>query len=131
MLALSGLMAGVISIGLTISFSSAVHLNLTERPIEYEMLGEDGSMHVCDASDAQVAALEDFERPVMFCVLRSLLGSVGVPAETPGAAFQLIVPVMFAAIALRLLAQGVGASMIILGGPAALSRALRTVWPST
>ncbi|MGD8860302.1 MAG: TRAP transporter small permease subunit [Myxococcales bacterium] len=123
MLAMSGILAGLITIGLTISFSAAVHLNLTERPIEYEMLGDQGSMHVCDATQEQVDALVDFEKPTAFCAFRSALGVFGIPAETPGAAFQLIVPLMFAAIALRLFAQGLGAIAVLAGGDEAIAQA--------
>jgi len=121
MLALGTLVAGVISLGMTYSFAQAVHLNLSERPVEYEMLDPNGgSMHVCDATDAAVADLVDFEKPAIFCAFRSTLSVVGVSAETPGAAFQLIVPLMFFVIALRFLAQGVGFSLILFGGSEAL-----------
>ncbi|MDH5672217.1 MAG: TRAP transporter small permease subunit [Myxococcales bacterium] len=123
MLAISGVLAGAITLGLTYSFSSAVYLNLTERPIEYEMLGEGGSMHVCDASDKQVAALEDFDKPAYFCAFRSVLGALSVPAETPGAAFQLIVPLMFFAVSLRLFAQGIHAATVLSGGDTAIAAA--------
>lgn len=123
MRAASGILAGLITLGLTYSFSSAVVLNLTERPIEYELLGDEGSMHVCDASDAQINELDDFERPYIFCVMRGALGVLGIPAETPGAAFQLIVPIMLAVIGLRLFAQGVGAVMLLMQGQAAIDRA--------
>lgn len=122
MMAMAAISAGIITLGLTYSFSSAVHLNLTERPIEYEMLGEDGSMHVCDATDEEVAVLEDFEKPRVFCFFRVGLHAVGVPVETPGAGFQLIVPIMLFAIAIRLLAQGIGNILVLTGGPEVLAR---------
>jgi TRAP-type C4-dicarboxylate transport system permease small subunit len=72
MLAISGFVAGIICFGLTYSFSEAVWLNLTERPLEYEMLSPEGeSMHVCDATDAQIAVLEGLERPSRRPALRS------------------------------------------------------------
>lgn len=123
MLALGGVISGVITALLVVSFSSAVYLNLTERPVEYEMLGADGPMHVCDATDEAVEALEGIEKPVAFCVMRTVLAMVAVPAETPGAAFQLIVPVMLAAMALRLLGQGMSNAGIVLGGPEAIAEA--------
>ncbi len=125
-LAFGGILTGIIALGLTKSFSDAIYLNLTERPIAYEMLGEAGSMHVCDASAEELAQLEDFERPSVFCVFRSAFDAIGVPAETPGAAFQIIVPLMLFAIALRFLAYGVGHAMTVLGGPAAIARAEAT-----
>ena len=52
MLAISGMLAGLVTLGVTYSFWTAAELNLTERPVEYEMLGDNGPMHVCDATDA-------------------------------------------------------------------------------
>jgi TRAP-type C4-dicarboxylate transport system permease small subunit len=115
--------SGLITLALSYSFSAAVHLNLTERPIEYEVLGDDGSMHVCDASDATIAALEDFERPATFCMVRKALGAVGIPAETPGGAFQLIVPLMMILTGIRLICYGIGAGLIVAAGPEAIARA--------
>jgi TRAP-type C4-dicarboxylate transport system permease small subunit len=124
MLAIASLIAGIITIGLTYSFTSAVYLNLTERPIEYEMLSAEGqSMHVCDATDEELKALTDFERPSGFCVFRKSLGLIGIPAETPGAAFQLIVPLMFFAMAVRMIGQSFGHIATLTGGPAAIARA--------
>jgi TRAP-type C4-dicarboxylate transport system permease small subunit len=124
MLAIGVFIAGLICIALTYSFSTAVYLNLTERPVEYEMLAPGGgSMHLCDATDAQLAELVDAEKPAIFCVFRSLLGVIGIPAETPGAAFQLIVPLMFAIMALRFLAQGIGYGLIVAGGTEAVALA--------
>jgi TRAP-type C4-dicarboxylate transport system permease small subunit len=124
MLAIASLVAGIITFGLTYSFSSAVYLNLTERPVEYELLSAEGkSMHVCDASDEQLKDLMDFDRPTGFCVFRKGLELVGVPAETPGAAFQLIVPIMFFVMALRLTGQGFGHFGTVLGGDRAIAEA--------
>jgi TRAP-type C4-dicarboxylate transport system permease small subunit len=122
MRAMSNLMAGIVTIGLVVCFSSAVYLNLTERPLEYEVLGEEGSMHVCDAADSLLEELE-FEKPTAFCVFRKVLAVMSVPAETPGAAFQLVVPIMFFAVALRLLARGIGAVLILAGGESAIEAA--------
>jgi TRAP-type C4-dicarboxylate transport system permease small subunit len=122
-LAMGGILTGVIALGMTKSFADAVHLNLTERPIEYEMLGDEGSMHVCDATPEQLAQLQDFERPSVFCAFRAGLGLFGVPAETPGAAFQLIVPLMLFAIGLRFFAYGLGYAMTVMGGAEAIDTA--------
>jgi TRAP-type C4-dicarboxylate transport system permease small subunit len=124
MLALSSICAGLITFGLVKSFSDAIYLNLTERPVEYELMAENGdSMHVCDASQERIDQLEGLERPTGFCLLRGGLSIVGVPAETPGAAFQLIVPVMLFVIALRLIGHGFGAINTLRGGEPALARA--------
>lgn len=123
MLAISGVLTGMIAFGLTKSFSDAAYLNLTERPMEYEMLSETGSIHVCDATDVAIDRLQDFERPEVFCVFRAGFAAIGVPAETPGAAFQIIVPLMLFAIGLRFFAYGIGRAMTVLGGPEAIARA--------
>lgn len=122
-LAFGGIVAGGITALLVISFCSAIYLNLTERPIEYELLGTDGPIHVCDATDKQVADVQDISKPAGFCFARKVLALLSIPAETPGAAFQLIVPVMLAVMALRLLGQGVGSAMILMGGPEAIDEA--------
>ncbi len=118
----SNLLGGIIAFGLVICFSSAVYLNLTERPLEYEVLGDEGSMHVCDAP-AQLLKDIELEKPGTFCAFRSVLNAAAVPAETPGAAFQLIVPLMFFAIAIRLMARGIGAFIVLAGGDSAIAAA--------
>lgn len=123
MLTLSGIIAGFITFGLVYSFSEAVSLNLAERPIEYEMLGDNGSIHVCDATAAQLATLDGFDYPGIFCAFRSFLDLFGIHSETPGAAFQLIVPAMFIVMAIRMIAGGIGAAMIVAAGPAAIEAA--------
>ncbi|HEX4353102.1 MAG TPA: TRAP transporter small permease subunit, partial [Polyangiales bacterium] len=107
--AASGIIAGIITMCLAFSLASAVKLNLNERPIEYEILGDNGSMHICDATPAQLKQLEGVERPSSFCAVRSVLNLVGIPAETPGAAFQIVVPLMFLVISLRFFGIGIGA----------------------
>lgn len=120
--AAAGIIAAVITACLAYSLSAAVNINLHERPIEYEMLGDNGSKHVCDASPAELKNLEGVEIPKTFCALRSVLGVFGITAETPGAAFQIIVPFMFIVISLRFLGIGVGAAMAVLQGPDAMMR---------
>ena len=100
-----------------------MYLNLTERPVEYEMLGPNGSMHVCDATDEQLAGLIDFEQPTLFCAGRAVLAVFTIPAETPGAAFQLIVPIMLFVMALRFLGHGVHFTRVVLGGDATVAEA--------
>ena len=123
MLACSGVLAGIITLGLVYSFSSAVALNLGERPMEYEMLGDSGPIHVCDATAEQLQTLEGFEFPGTFCVFRSALRIIGIRTETPGAAFQLIVPIMLVVMAMRMIAYGIGAAMLLARGPAAIEQA--------
>lgn len=121
--ALVGLLSAAFTVALTISFYAAVKLNLEERPIEYEVLGDTGSMHICDAAPELLANL-DIITPSIFCAFRSFLGLLGVPAETPGAAFQIIVPLMFGVMALRFLAQGIGDMLVVTKGPEAIEKFL-------
>jgi TRAP-type C4-dicarboxylate transport system permease small subunit len=124
MLAFGMTVASILTVGLVICFTAAVYLNLTERPVEYELLNDDGrSIHICDATPAQLAAIEDLDRPPIFCASRAVLGLLSVPAETPGAAFQLIVPLMLVVMALRMFGQAMGYLGVVLGGPEALARA--------
>lgn len=123
MRAVGSVAAAVIAVGLTYAFWQAVHLNLSERPMEYELLAENGSMHVCDATPTQLAEVPELERPGAFCAFRSALKVFGVVVETPGAAFQLIVPLMLLIIALRFLGQGVSHAAVVLGGADAIAEA--------
>jgi len=120
--AASSIVAAFIAFALAVSFGAAVNINLHERPMEYEMLGDNGSQHVCDATDVQLRQLEDLEVPKLFCRMRAVLNAVGVPAETPGATFQIIVPFMFIVIGLRFLGIGIGAAIAVRQGGEALLR---------
>jgi hypothetical protein len=120
--AAAGVIAGIITFALSYSLASAVKLNLTERPIEYEVLGDSGGIHVCDAKEAQLKDLEGVEVPHIFCGVRAVLNAIGVPAETPGAAFQIIVPFMFFVIGCRFLGLGIGAGLAVMQGEEALNR---------
>jgi TRAP-type C4-dicarboxylate transport system permease small subunit len=122
MRALCNFAASIIAVGLVICFSSASYLNLTERPMELEVLAEEGAIHVCDASSQTVEELE-MEKPAIFCFFRSGLALIGIPAETAKAAFQLIVPIMFCVMAIRLFGRGVSSAMILFSGPDAIAAA--------
>ena len=122
MQAIAGIMGGIITLGLAYSLASAVSLNLKERPIEYEILGDNGSMHVCDATPEQLKQLEGIERPAMFCAGRAVLNAIGIPAETPAASFQILVPLLFVVIGLRFLGIGIGAGIAVNQGTSALER---------
>jgi TRAP-type C4-dicarboxylate transport system permease small subunit len=119
--AASGVLAGLITFALAFSLASAVRLNLNERPIEYEMLGDSGSIHICDATEAQLKQLEGVEKPGVFCAVRSVLNGLGSPAETPGAAFQIIVPFMFFVMGLRFLGIGISSGIAVAKGDAAIA----------
>lgn len=121
--ALVGVTSAAITVALTKSFYAAVELNLGERPIEYEVLGDSGSMHICDAAPSLLQSL-DIQTPSIFCFFRSLLAALGVPAETPGAAFQIIVPLMFGVMAVRFLAQSIADFMVVGRGQEAIEKHL-------
>lgn len=120
--AAAGIIAALITFAMSYSLWEAVQLNLAERPIEYEMLTETGSQHVCDATPEQLKALEGVEVPTSFCVVRSALRAFGIVPETPGAAFQLIVPFMFIVMGLRFLGAGASAGLAVAQGEPALRK---------
>jgi TRAP-type C4-dicarboxylate transport system permease small subunit len=120
--ALAGVIAGVITFALSFSLAQAVKLNLSERPIEYEVLGVDGSKHICDASGPELKDLEGVDMPHVFCGVRKTLSVIGIHAETPGAAFQIIVPFMFFVIGLRFLGIGVASGLAVMEGEDAMRR---------
>ena len=107
--------AAVVSYFLSRAFWAAVLVNAEERPASYEVYGDEGSMHVCDAS-AQLVADAGLEMPGFFCSVRSVFEGIGVPIETPQAAMQLIVPVMFFVMAVRLLFNGGDAALKLYTG---------------
>jgi TRAP-type C4-dicarboxylate transport system permease small subunit len=121
--AIAGVVGGLITFALAYSLWEAVELNLAERPIEYEVLGNEGSMHICDATPQQLNDLIGVTRPTLFCATRGFLKVFGIVAETPGAAFQLIVPLLFIIIGVRYIAQGIAAGLAVREGPEALERA--------
>lgn len=100
--------AAVVSFYLARAFWAAVLVNAGERPADFEVFGDVSAMHVCDATLERVTDA-GLEMPTIFCGVRGALASLGVPIETPDAALQLIVPVMFIVMAVRLLANGTGA----------------------
>lgn len=115
MRSLVGFISCAICLGLSSAFWQAVIINGQERPPEYELLTSSGPVHVCDAAAAQLAELSA-DRPWLFCGVRSVLGALGAQVDTPGAAFQLIVPVMFVIMAARMFAQGVQRAIRVKNG---------------
>lgn len=107
-----GLVASGISFFLARAFWAAVLVNAEERPPDYEVWADTSAINICDATAAQLEAAS-LSKPALFCGLRSLLGALGAPVESPAAAAQLIVPIMFVMIAVRLFANGVGAFLEI------------------
>lgn len=129
-----GLVAGVTSFALAMVFWTAVLNNAVDTPLEYAVLDDTGESHICDASEETLSQArvwiegcvgsrdeceEPVHRPTVFCATRSLLTALGATRTTsdgerqqvgtPEAASQLIMPVMFMIIAVRLIFKGGGA----------------------
>lgn len=102
---LVGVLASVICFFLARAFMQAILVNGAETEAHVMLLTSDGSVHVCDASAAQLAENDASKGP--FCLVRGFLSIFGVPMQTPGAAFQLIVPVMLFVMSVRTLVNGV------------------------
>lgn len=112
------LAAGVTSYFLARVFFAAVKITAMERPLEYEVLADQGPLHLCEAG-AQALADAGLSRPDVFCAIRSGLEAIGVQAETPVGALQLIVPAMFLIIAVRFTARSIGAVVALFRDEAA------------
>ncbi len=115
MRAVAGFGSSLVSFFLARAFWSAVLVNADERPASFEVWGDEGALHVCDATAAQVADAA-LEVPSVFCSIRSVLAAVDVPVETGEAALQLIVPVMFLMMSIRLFAMATGSSIRLASG---------------
>jgi TRAP-type C4-dicarboxylate transport system permease small subunit len=106
MRALVGWIGSVICFLMARAFWSAVLINGEEVSSNYEVLTPEGMAHVCDAPAQVLQQLDMKAGP--YCIVRSLLASFGVRMDTPGAAFQLIVPLMFSFMGVRMLFHGLG-----------------------
>jgi TRAP-type mannitol/chloroaromatic compound transport system permease small subunit len=93
----------------------ATALGAQERPLEFELLGSQGPIHICDGS-AQLLSDVSMSRPELFCGLRHFLTNIGAPVETPVGALQLIVPAMFLWMAVRFGARFVRVTMLLVKG---------------
>jgi len=120
--AAASISAGFVTLALAFSLACAVKLNLNERPVEYEIIGDRGSIHICDATPRQIDALGRPDVPRIFCAVRKVLRALGIAAEAPGAAFQIIVPFMFLVISLRFFGRGIAAASAVAQGEPALKR---------
>jgi TRAP-type C4-dicarboxylate transport system permease small subunit len=100
-----GLIGSVICFYLARAFWDAILINGQERPAEVEILTMEGAVHVCDANAAQLA--ESSSRPGVYCAVRGFFKALGVQMDTPGAAFQLISPVMLMFMCVRMAGMGI------------------------
>ena len=78
-------------------------------PAEYGVFAEDGStVHICLGS-AEAIADAGYERPNLFCALRSFLEGMNITVNTPERAMDLVVPAMFCVIGVRFVFKGIDA----------------------
>jgi TRAP-type C4-dicarboxylate transport system permease small subunit len=112
---LVGLVSSVICLYLARAFWAAVLINGEERPADFEILTLEGAVHVCDATAAQLEESVTAHAGA-YCYVRSLFTAIGVRMDTPGAAFQLIVPVMFVFMSARFIGGGIYTFMRIARG---------------
>lgn len=120
--ALSAAAAGLIAAALAASLMAAVRINMSERPVAFEVLVGAGSVHVCDATPQQLSGLIGVERPSAFCWVRAALSRVGLQAEAPAPTSQLVVPWLFAIIALRFFGMAAESAHAVWLGDAALNQ---------
>jgi TRAP-type C4-dicarboxylate transport system permease small subunit len=102
---LVGFVGCVICFYLARAFWDAILINGQERPAEVEIMVTDGVMHICDASAAQLAEAGAARTP--YCALRAFFKVLNVQMDTPGAAFQLITPVMLMFMSVRMFGNGI------------------------
>lgn len=86
-----------------------------ERPLEYELLGDSGPIHICAGTAQQLAEVE-LSKPAVFCAARDALSALGAPVQTPTGALQLIVPAMFLWMSVRFGARIVTSLQSLLRG---------------
>jgi hypothetical protein len=101
---LVGVCGAFICFFLARAFMQAILVNGAETESHVMLLTGDGSVHLCDASAAILAENDASKGP--FCLVRGFLSLFGIPMQTPGAAFQLIVPAMLFVMSVRTLVNG-------------------------
>ena len=92
--------AGLIAFMLARVYLEACIVADQSLPLEYGALTPNGQVHVCDAPPELAATLE---RPGVLCALRAGLAVLNVPITSGEGIAQLIAPIMFVVIGLRLL----------------------------
>lgn len=111
---LVGVLGAVICYYLARAFLQAIIINGAERPAEVEVFTDTGAVHICEATAAQLSRGGYETGP--FCYVRAVLKMLGLTMDTPGAAFQLIVPVMLFVMMVRLFVMGLYELMRIARG---------------
>jgi TRAP-type C4-dicarboxylate transport system permease small subunit len=105
--------ASVISFVLAGVFYQACLVADAAVPFDYEVITKDGPAHVCDVAASQLGSTS---RPSVLCALRGALAAVGVHVSGGGGIAQLIAPLMFVLIGVRLLARSLSVALKLFGG---------------
>ncbi|HEY6723989.1 MAG TPA: TRAP transporter small permease subunit [Polyangiaceae bacterium] len=100
--------AGAVAFLLAKVFYDACLVADQSVPFEYEVLTSQGPEHVCDAAPAELGTAT---APMLLCGVRSAFAAIGVPVTSGGGAAQLITPLMFVVIGMRLWARAVIAGL--------------------
>lgn len=103
--------AGLIAFVLARVFFQACLVADGAVPFDYVVVTPDGSVHICDAPAALAG-----DRPGVLCALRAGLAALHVPISTGEGIAQLIAPVMFVVIGVRLVARGVNLALALSRG---------------
>lgn len=96
--------AGAVAFLLAKVFYDACLVADQSVPFEYEVLTARGPGHVCDVSPAELGTAT---APMLLCGVRGAFSAIGVPITSGGGAAQLITPLMFLVIGVRLWARAV------------------------
>ena len=112
----SSFVAGLVAFVLARVFFQACLVADVAVPFEYEVLGSDGPVHVCDAA---ASTPHDVGRPVLLCSLRGVLSLIHVRVSSGAGIAQLIVPLMFVLIGLRLLGRSIQVGLTLTRGDTA------------
>jgi len=96
--------AGAVAFLLAKVFYDACLVADASVPFEYEMLTSAGPKHVCDVPPAELGSST---APMLLCGVRSAFAAIGIPITSGGGAAQLITPLMFLVIGVRLVARAV------------------------
>jgi TRAP-type C4-dicarboxylate transport system permease small subunit len=111
-----GLAASAIAFVLSRAFWAQVK-RIAEEGSAYTLYGASGDqIHMCEATAAELSDAGIDGSPIS-CGFRSAFDAIGITLDNPQAALQFVIPVMFIVIAVRLLANAIGA-FISLGKPA-------------
>jgi TRAP-type C4-dicarboxylate transport system permease small subunit len=105
--------AGLVAFVLARVFFEACLIADAAVPFEYGAITPAGPGHVCDAA---AGSAEAANRPGLLCAMRSGLALLHVPVSTGEGIAQLIAPVMFVVIGMRLLARAASLTLALSRG---------------